>query len=100
MKISLLRKYMPSIWRSCFDKKMDNKSVLAMFKEPIERSIFDKLTEDGIVEHNRVLIPTCNLFDFLETDDEQATIIRNESKESAIILTNWIGVFISTAYYP
>lgn len=100
MKISLLRKYMPSIWRSCFDRTMDNQSVQALFLEPMERSVFDKLTEDSVVEHNRVLIPTCNLFDFLAPEDEQAALIRAESKESAIILINWIGVFIGTCFFP
>jgi len=100
MKISLLRKYMPSIWRTCFNKKMSNESVHAMFQEPMERSVFDKLTEDSIIEHNRVLIPTCHLFEFLKPEDEQATLVRVESKESAIVLIHWIGVFIGTCFFP
>ena len=57
MKISLLRKFMPSIWRACFDSKATPLDVQKMFLEPIEKTIFEKLREDNIEDHNDVLIP-------------------------------------------
>jgi hypothetical protein len=59
MKISLLRKFMPSIWKGCFDNKLENLQIQKMFFEPIERIIFEKLREDNIMEYNSVLIPSC-----------------------------------------
>jgi hypothetical protein len=43
LKISMLRKYMPSIWRTCFDSTMKPAEVSRKFREPIERVIFEKL---------------------------------------------------------
>ena len=63
MKISLLRKYMPSIWRACFDSTKTRLQVQEMFLEPIEKTIFEKLREDNIAEHNEVLIPRSSDFD-------------------------------------
>ena len=57
MKISLLRKFMPSIWRACFDSKAKPLEVQMMFLEPVEKTIFEKLREDNIEDHNEVLIP-------------------------------------------
>ena len=66
MKIALLRKYMPSIWKSCFDNKLSTLQIQKKFFEPLERTIFDLIREDNIIDHNRVLIPSCSLFEFIE----------------------------------
>ena len=123
MKISLLRKFMPSIWRACFDSEKSCGEVQKMFLEPIERTIFEKLREDNIAEHNEVLIPRAGdvpvpsdeafkkqgldpsqvkAFDFIANEkigEEKFTISKSD-KESAIILIHWIGTFISTCFFP
>jgi len=102
MKVSLLRKFMPSIWRTCFNPSMSSKEVTRMFKEPIERTVFEKLREDNIVEYNDVLIPSCSQFELLapNSDIELEPELRDTDKESAIVLIHWIGAFISTCYFP
>jgi len=112
---------MPSIWRTCFDPTARPIDVQKMFFEPLERTIFEKIREDGIEEHNRYLIPraareaehgaagTESLgyvegFDFLDIhSDAQSQSLADKGgadKESAIILVHWIGTFINTCFFP
>lgn len=102
LKISMLRKYMPSIWRTCIDSKLKPSEVSRKFREPIERVIFEKLREDDILDYNDVLIPSGTLFDFLApTSAEPLDFeITDADKDSVLILIHWIGVFMSTCYYP
>lgn len=111
LKISLLRKYMPSIWRTCFDSSIKPSKVSKMFHEPIERIIFEKLREDGMNEnneddieahHNRGLYPGKGMFDFLPLSNKRVLDfdIENEDKEAVIILIHWIGAFVGTCFYP
>jgi len=118
MKISLLRKFMPSIWRACFDSKAKPLEVQKMFLEPIERTIFEKLREDNIEDHNRVMIPRqgpagedadsaryhVQGFDFIKIKDDEESKelakIEKADKESAMILIHWIGTFINTCFFP
>ena len=102
MKISLLRKYISSIWRTCFDSKLKPIEVSKMFKEPLERIIFDKLREDGIEAFNTKLIPGEPMFNFLSPSDkqEQDFEIKQGDKDSIIVMIHWIGAFINTCYYP
>lgn len=103
MKISLLRKFMPSIWRGCFDSKLATLDIQKKFFEPIERIIFEKLREDNILEYNSVLIPSSSQFEFIGPQDEGQQLdfeISEEDKDSAIILIQWIGTFIGTCFFP
>lgn len=102
LKISMLRKYMPSIWRTCFDSKLKPQEVSRKFREPIERVIFEKLREDDIEHYNYVLIPSCSLFEFLSpTAGEPLDFeVTDADRDSVLILIHWIGVFMSTCYYP
>ena len=93
---------MPSIWRGCFDSKAEPSAVLKMFHEPIERMVFEKLKEDNISHINSVLIPSCNLFEFISPTDQEPLRfeITEDDQESIIILIHWIGAFIGTCYFP
>ena len=48
LRISIIRKYMPSIMQTCFDSRLTVEQVEALFFEPMERAIFEKIREDGI----------------------------------------------------
>lgn len=103
MKISLLRKFIPSIWRGCFDSKLATLEIQKKFFEPIERIIFEKLREDNILEYNSVLIPSSSQFEFIGPQDQGQQLdfeISEEDKDSAIILIQWIGTFIGTCFFP
>jgi len=41
LRIGLIRKYMPSIYRACFNKKKSIAEIQSMFFEPLERVIFE-----------------------------------------------------------
>lgn len=73
-----------------------------MFKEPIERVIFEKLREDDIEDYNSVLVPSSTLFDFLAPASKEPLKLKitEDDKESMLILIHWIGAFLSTCYYP
>lgn len=109
---------MPSIWRACFDSKATLLEVQKKFLEPIEKTIFEKLREDNIEDHNEVLIPRqgpaggdedgsryhVEGFDFIKINDgeesKELAEIGKADKESAIILIHWIGTFINTCFFP
>lgn len=99
LKLSLLRKYMPSIWRACFNSELTPVQVSKMFREPIERVIFENLREDDILHYNSVLKPT---FDFLEPTSSVSLGFKpgQADRDSSLILIHWIGAFLSTCYYP
>jgi hypothetical protein len=46
LKIGLIRKYINSIWFTCFGKK--NATVNQEFNEPIEPFVFERLRDDTI----------------------------------------------------
>ena len=107
LKISLLRRFMPSIWRSCFDSKVVPRDVLKMFYEPIERQVFEKLRADDITSVNSALVPACledlsEYFNFIDATDNQPLDFEcaDSDKQSIIVLIHWIGAFISTCYFP
>ena len=102
MKISLIRKFISSIWRTCIDSKAKPNEVSKMFKEPMERVIFDKLREDGIEAFKTKLVPGEPLYEFLSPSnkEEQDFEITQGNKDSIIIMIHWIGAFLNTCYYP
>ena len=63
MKISLIRKYINSIWYSCFGKK--DAITQESFFEPIEPFVFEKIREDTIKDFEAHLVPSNELFIFL-----------------------------------
>jgi hypothetical protein len=103
MRISLLRKYMPSIWKSCFQNDISAQDVHSKFFEPLERTIFDKLREDDITLHNDLINPENAGFDFITPDDnleKELFEISQEDRNSIITVVHWIGAFISSCYFP
>ena len=67
LKIGLIRKYINSIWFSCFGKR--NATVSEGFNEPIEPLVFERLREDTIKQYERFLVPSNELFVFLTKDN-------------------------------
>ena len=67
-----------------------------MLFEPIERTVFDKIREDNVVDFNNILIPSCTMFEFINCTDEGPLPfeITENDKDSAMILVHWIGSFI------
>lgn len=102
MKISLLRKYIPSVWRCCLDSSMLPKDIHRKFREPIERLVFDKIRQDNMASLNEDLVPSNTLFEFLSFDNSDILNfdIKEQDKDSVIIFILWIGSFIGTCYYP
>jgi len=70
MKVSLIRKYISSIWFSCFGKK--NASYTENFSEPIEPFVFERIKEDTIKDFEAFLVPSNELFIFLSKQNLQA----------------------------
>ena len=64
LKIGLIRKYINSIWFSCFGKK--NAVVTEQFNEPLEPAVFERLKDDTIEEYGGYLVPSNELFVFLD----------------------------------
>jgi hypothetical protein len=64
--------------------------------------VFDLIREDDINNHNRILIPSCSLFEFIEQDSisPHKWDIMQQDKESASIIIQQIGTFIETCYFP
>lgn len=63
MKVSLVRKYISAIWYSCFGKK--DASYTENFSEPIDPFIFERIREDTISDFEAYLVPSNDLFVFL-----------------------------------
>lgn len=63
MKVSLIRKYINSIWHSCFGKK--DASFEDEFNEPIEPFVFERIRDDTIKDFEAYLVPSNELFIFL-----------------------------------
>jgi hypothetical protein len=81
---------------------MKPQEIVKMFREPIERAVFEKLREDNVEAFNGVLIPSNTLFEFIspkDTVDLDFEIQENDS-DGVLILIHWIGAFISTCYFP
>lgn len=104
LKIGLIRKYINSIWNSCFGKK--NAVVSESFNEPIEPFVFERIRDDTLLQYDSYLVPSNELFVFLsplqleeiyKTDSSKRT---HDDKEAIIVVVHWIGVFITTCYYP
>lgn len=70
MKVSLIRKYIDSIWFSCFNKR--NASQTESFNEPIEPFVFERIREDTIRDFEAYLVPSNELFVFLSKQNLQA----------------------------
>ena len=107
MKIAIIRKYINSIWFTCFGKR--HASVSESFNEPIEPFVFERIREDSIKEYEAYLVPSNELFVFLSrqnlqamyetlTDDQQRT--NNEDRDSIIVTVHWIGALLTTCFYP
>ena len=98
LKVALIRKYMPSIWRTCFDSNLSPAQVNQMFYEPIERTIFEKIRDDFVVDHNDVIIPRAediDQFTFVGHEDALEPFQQGaEDKASSIVVINWLGTFI------
>ena len=69
-KISLIRKYISSIWFSCFGKR--NVVAEALFSEPIDPFIFERIRDDTIKQFEAYLIPSNDLFVFLNKANLEA----------------------------
>ena len=67
LKIGLIRKYINSIWFSCFGKQ--NAVVTENFSEPIEPFVFERLRVDTIHTYEAYLVPSNELFVFLSNDN-------------------------------
>lgn len=63
MKISLVRKYLNAIWFSCFGKKDATKN----FGEPVDPFVFERVREDQIADFEAYLVPSNDLFVFLNS---------------------------------
>jgi hypothetical protein len=63
MKISLIRKYIDSIWYTCYGTKKG--SVERNFSEPIEPFIFERIRDDSIKKFEAYLVPSNSYFVFL-----------------------------------
>jgi serine/threonine protein kinase len=61
MKVSLIRKYFASIWRTCFG----NRPVPVLY-EPVERILFESLRQDNIDLYSESMAPGNELFSFMD----------------------------------
>ena len=95
LKVSLIRKYMPSIWRACFG----NQVPLPELYEPHERAVFERLREDDILSHNSGLAPTSELFQFMALDKLDEVDCKADA-ESIGVVTHWLGTFLPTCFFP
>lgn len=71
-KIALIRKYINSIWFICFGKK--NGVVTDEFNEPMDVNTFERIRRDTINEFQEYLIPSNELFTFLDKRTLENTI--------------------------
>lgn len=94
LKVSLIRKYMPSIWTACFGTQ------LPQLYEPHERAIFERLREDDIIFHNENLKPTSDLFPFMELDKLDGDVPCTADPDSIGVVTHWLGTFMPTCFFP
>lgn len=67
LKIGLIRKYINSIWFTCFGKK--NAIITKGFHEPIEPFVFERIREDTIEQYKGFLVPSNELFVFLSEEN-------------------------------
>jgi hypothetical protein len=105
-KIGLIRKYIDSIWFSCFGVK--GASARERFYEPTEPYILESLEEDTIRQNERSLVPSNELFFFLSASNLQALCETmpdpikktSDDKEAILVAVHWIGVFMTSCLYP
>lgn len=106
LKIGLIRKYINSIWFTCFGKK--NATVTVGFNEPVEPFVFERIRDDTIKQYEAYLVPSNELFVFLADenlekmyesvpDDVKTTY---HDKDAILVVIHWIGVFLPSCYYP
>lgn len=105
-KIALIRKYIDSIWFSCYGVK--DAAAKERFYEPTEPYILESLEEDTIKQNERNLVPSNELFFFLSPQNLQALyetmpdpIQKSaDDKEAILVAVHWIGVFMTSCLYP
>lgn len=77
-----------------------------MFSEPIEPAVFERLRDDTIKQYEAYLVPSNELFWFLSTErmeDPESTVafqVTQDDRDAIIVVVHWIGVFITSCYYP
>eukprot|EP00347_Sterkiella_histriomuscorum_P000291 403376447 len=106
MKVSLIRKYINSIWYSCFGKK--DASFENEFNEPIEPFVFERIRDDTIKDFEAYLVPSNELFIFLSKQNlqemyklpEESQKVNQEDKDSIIVAVHLIGTLITSCFYP
>ena len=98
MKIALIRKYIFSIWRECLDYSATQDQVASFFLEPQERTIFDLIKNDGLIEAAQNLIPSG--FNFSNIKARKNPNSDMSKDQSIIIVLNWIGSCIQTCHFP
>ena len=66
LKLALARKYIASIWFSCFGAK----KASSLFQEPVEPLVFERVAEeDTIAQYQAYLVPSNELFVFLSLEN-------------------------------
>lgn len=82
--------------------------VSERFNEPTEPFVFERLREDTIEQYEKTLVPSNELFVFLTQQNLEAMYESvpdghqptTDEKESILVAVHWIGVFMTSCYYP